>query len=603
MENARFIIGIDLGTTHSALAYVEPPVDDEFAHPQIRLFDIPQLVQAGEVGERPLLPSFCYLPGPHDLPMGSLRLPWDEERNYAVGGLARVQGEKLPRRLVSSAKSWLCHPAADPTAAVLPWEAGDEVARISALEAVTRYLKHLCQAWNYHMAAEDPSLRLENQEVLLTVPASFDAVARELTVRAAQEAGLDNPTLIEEPQAAFYSWIYLQGDNWRKQAEVGDLILVCDLGGGTTDLTLIAVGEEDGSLTLERTAVGDHILLGGDNMDLALAHFVRAKFEADGHKLDLAQTVGLRHACREAKERLLTEPDLESQSITLVGSGSKLIGGMLQQDLRREELTQVILEGFFAACKASDRPKGRLRGGLQEMGLHYASDPAVLKHIARFLGGVDPGANKFMQPSAILFNGGVFKAEILRRRITDTLDNWLESVDKPPVRVLQGADYDLAVARGAVSYGLARRGRGIRIRGGTARSYYVGVETAMPAIPGIEPPIRALCIAPFGMEEGTEAKVTDTPFGLVVGEPAEFRFLSATTRRKDQTGTLIDEWEAAGIEELSPIEVHLTGEAGNVVPVQLHCRVTEIGTLELWCVNPETDEKWKLEFNVREVVD
>jgi hypothetical protein len=606
MQDARFIIGIDLGTTHSALAYVERITDDEWARPEIKLFDIPQLVQPAEVAEQPLLPSFCYLPGKHDLPAGSLKLPWAAGRAFAVGGLARVQGEKLPRRLVSSAKSWLCHPAADPTAPLLPWEAGDDVAKISALEAVTRYLQHLVEAWNYRMAGEDLDLRLENQEVLITVPASFDAVARELTVRAAQDAGIANPTLIEEPQAAFYSWIYQQGDEWRKQVKVGDLILICDLGGGTTDLTLIAVGEENGSLTLERIAVGDHILLGGDNMDLALAYFIRSKFEADGHKLDLAQTIGLRHACRAAKERLLAEPELESCPITLVGSGSRLIGGMLQQALRREELSRVILQGFFAPCRIDEKPKGRLRGGLQEMGLHYASDPSVLKHIARFLdsnASALPGQGDFLQPTAILFNGGVFKAEVLRGRIVESLNNWLAGVDKSPARVLAGADYDLAVARGAVAYGLARHGRGIRIRGGTARTYYVGVESAMPAIPGFPPPIRALCIAPFGMEEGTEAQVAEADFGLLVGEPAEFRFLSSTTRRKDQVGMLLDDWEDLGIEEVTPIEAHLTGEEGALVPVRLHCKVTEIGTLELWCVNPDTGEKWKLEFNLRETVE
>ena len=608
-QESRYVVGIDLGTTNSALAYVDTGAGAEESA-TIHVLPIPQLTDPGEAKEQPLLPSFTYMPGAHELPAGSLTLPWIEDRFYVVGALAKKLGEKIPRRLVASAKSWLCHQEVDRTSPILPWNGEEDIDKISPLEATRRYLLHLKEAWNCRVAGEVDEYRLETQEVLLTVPASFDAVARELTAQAAAAAGLQRVTLLEEPQAAFYSWLEKLGDDWRNQVKVGDVILVCDIGGGTSDFSLIGVGEEEGNLTLERLAVGDHILLGGDNMDLALAHFAKAKLEEKGHQLDLAQLTALCHACRAAKEAILADPQAGSQSVTVVGRGSRLVGGTLQTDLAPEEVQQVVLEGFFPQCAASDRP-ARARGtGLRELGLHYASDPAAPKHIAAFLGNhggalpvtKETKKHSFLHPSAILFNGGVLKASAVQERLLETLNSWLAAESGEPVRILEGADLDLAVARGAAYYGLVRRGQGIRIRGGTALTYYIGVETAMPAVPGIKPPIKALCVVPFGTEEGTDLQMTDQEFNLVVGEPAEFRFLGSTHRKEDAAGTIIDDWQAQPIHELAPLEATLTaeGQEGNVLPVRLQCRVTEVGTLELWFVSRDEANKWKLEFNVRE---
>jgi hypothetical protein len=602
---ARFVVGIDLGTTNSALAYVDTGVGEEEDVRPTHLF-LPQVVQPGSVEDRPLLPSYLYLPGPNELPAGSLRLPWDQGRDFAVGEFARQQGGVVPTRVVSSAKSWLCHPGIDRKAQVLPWKAPENSRRVSPLEASTLYLKHLAEAWNHKIAKDRPENRLEHQDIILTVPASFDAVARELTVEAARAAGFEHVTLLEEPQAAFYSWIDASGDSWRKQVEVGDTVLVCDVGGGTTDLTLIAVSEDAGQLVLTRVAVGDHILLGGDNMDLALAHAMAQSFAARNIKLDAGQMLMLWHSCRAAKERLFGDPSLASAPVTVLGRGSKVIAGTLKGDLTREEVERVLVNGFFPECAVTDEPRRQRGVGLQELGLPYASDPAVTKHLAAFLhrqaealaerprGG--RSKKKVSGLTAVLFNGGVFKAEPLRKRIVSTLGKWGH-----PVKVLPNDDLDLAVARGAAYYGLVRRGRGVRIRGGAARVYYVGIETALPAVPGAPPPLKALCVVPFGMEEGTEMDVPGQEFGLVVGSPAEFRFLGSTVRRSDTVGTMVEDWEGQ-IEQLSPLETTLEAQAkeGQTVPVHLHSRMTEIGTLELWCISRDGKQRWKLEFNVRE---
>jgi hypothetical protein len=610
---ARFVVGIDLGTTNSALAYVDTGVGEEEDVRPTHLF-VPQVVQPGSVEDKPLLPSYLYLPGPNEMPTGSLRLPWDANRDFAAGEFARQQGGVVPTRVVASAKSWLCHPGIDRRAPVLPWKAPDNGRRVSPLEASTLYLKHLAEAWNHKIAKDRPENRLEHQDIILTVPASFDAVARELTVEAARAAGFENVTLLEEPQAAFYAWIDANGDKWRKQVEVGDTVLVCDVGGGTTDLTLIAISEDAGQLAVTRVAVGDHILLGGDNMDLALAHTMAQDFAARNIKLDAGQMLMLWHSCRAAKERLFSDASLAGAPVTVLGRGSKVIAGTLKGELTREQVERVLIDGFFPECAAGDEPKRQRAVGLQELGLPYASDPAVTKHLAAFLhrqaetllaapsGGGEGKARggkskkKVGGLTAILFNGGVFKADPLRQRLVSTLNKWGHAV-----KVLPNDDLDLAVARGAAYYGLVRRGRGVRIRGGAARVYYVGVETALPAIPGAPPPLKALCVVPFGMEEGTEMDVPGQEFGLIVGSPAEFRFLGSTVRRSDTVGTMVEEWEGQ-IEELTPLATTLKApnEEGQMVPVHLHSKMTEIGTLELWCLSRDGKQRWKLEFNVRE---
>jgi molecular chaperone DnaK (HSP70) len=600
---SRFVVGIDLGTTNSALAYVDTGAAGD---PVLSHLAVPQVVQAGVVEERPLLPSFLYLPGPNEQPSGSLRLPWAKKRDYAVGEFARDFGSQVPTRLVASAKSWLCHPGVDRHQPILPWKAPDDGRRVSPVEASSHYLKHLAEAWNHLVAGDADDNRLENQDIILTVPASFDAVARELTVEAARAAGLEHITLLEEPQAAFYAWLHTGQQQWRDQVEVGDVILVCDVGGGTTDLSLIAVSEEAGQLVLTRMAVGDHILLGGDNMDLALAHHLAAGFAAKGARLDQGQMHSLWHSCRLAKETLFRDK-LKSAPVTVLGRGSKVIGGTLQAELTRADVEKVLVDGFFPHCPADAASSRQRVAGLQELGLPYAADAAVSKHLAHFLHNNAEvlaqrvagkrGKKKPGQPNAVLFNGGVFKAEPLRQRLLDILNDW----NQAPVKELHGTDLDQAVAEGAAYYGLVRRGKGIRIRGGTARAYYIGVETSLPAVPGSRPPLKALCVVSFGMEEGSEADIPGQEFGLVVGEPADFRFLGSTLRRSDTPGLIVEDWETQ-IEELTPLSATLDspGKEGRTVPVHLHSKVTEVGTLELWCHSRDGKQRWKLEFNVRE---
>jgi hypothetical protein len=609
VASSRYVVGIDLGTTNSALAFADTGVGEGQDVP-LSLLRIPQVVQAGSVEERPLMASFLYLPGPNELPAGSLKLPWAPDRDYAVGEFARNHGSQVPTRLVSSAKSWLGHPGIDRRGPVLPWKAPEGGRRVSPVEASTLYLKHLCEAWNYTIAKDVPQNRLEHQDIILTVPASFDAVARELTIEAARAAGLEQVTLLEEPQAAFYSWIEAGREGWRKQVEIGDVVLICDVGGGTTDLTLIAVSEEAGQLALTRVAVGDHILLGGDNMDLALAHQAAQAFGAKGTKLDAGQMLMLWHSCRAAKEKLFSDAALASTPVTVLGRGSRVMGGTLKTELARADVEQSLMEGFFPECPANAEPKKARTVGLQELGLPYASDPAVTRHLAHFLHrhaeviaerAPMKRKKKVTQPTAVLFNGGVFKAGPLRERVVAILNQWTKAAGAPPVRVLQGNDLDLAVARGGAYYGLVRRGKGVRIRGGTARAYYVGIESSLPAIPGSPPPLKALCVVPFGMEEGTEADVPGQEFGLVVGAPAEFRFLGSTVRRSDAVGTLVEDWEGQ-IDELAPLATTLEapGKEGQTVPVHLESKVTEVGTLELWCLSRDGKKRWKLEYNVRE---
>jgi hypothetical protein len=599
---SRYVVGIDLGTTNSALAYVDTQAGEAEQHPAV--LPVPQVVHPGAVEDRTLLPSFLYLPRPGEVPAGSLRLPWSPDRDYAVGEYARKVGTLVETRLVSSAKSWLCHPGVDRKAPVLPWKASEEDRKVSPLEASTLYLRHLAEAWNTRMALDKPDLRLESQDIILTVPASFDAAARELTVEAARAAGLEHVTLLEEPQAAFYAWIDQQGDRWRKQVKLGDVVLICDVGGGTSDFSLIAISEDTGRLVLTRVAVGDHILLGGDNMDWKLAYVMAGQFAARAIKLDLGQMQMLRHGCRDAKEKLFAEASLQSAPVTVVGRGSKVIAGTIKGDLTRADLERELLDGFFPECPGDAVPKAQRTTGFQEIGLPYASDPAVTVHLAYFLSrhGDDLAGHTGgpPRPTAVLFNGGVFKAAAMQERVVGVLNRWGQGSDAP-VRVLPSADLDLAVARGAAYYGMVRRGKGVRIRGGTARVYYVGVETSLPAVPGAPPPLKALCVVPFGMEEGTEADVPGQEFGLVVGAPAEFRFLSSTVRREDPVGTLVEEWEGQ-VEESTPMRTTLEASSGQgrIVPVHLHSRVTEVGTLELWCISRDGKQRWKLEFNVRE---
>ncbi len=584
------ILGIDLGTTNSALAVAS---DDQPA----RAVPVSQVTGPGEVAERPTLPSFLLLANDQEVPTAQLQLPWSGPMRYAVGTFARERGAELPHRLVSSAKSWLCNPAIDRAAQVLPFrgahreleQAMEGGERVSPVNASARYLAHLRAAWD----DANPDEPADEQEVLVTVPASFDPVARELTVVAAREAGFDRVTLLEEPQAAFYAYLAAKGDAWRKELAPGDVVLVCDVGGGTTDFSLIEVASEDGNLAVERIAVGDHILLGGDNMDLALAAIATKQLTEAGKTLDALQQRGLVHACRRAKETLLGDKPPKTVPISILGRGSKVIGGTMKVDITREQAEGFLVDGFFPVVELATTAQRRRAGGLREMGLPYAHDPAITRHLAEFL-------SRFgRMPTAVLFNGGVMKAAKLQARIVEVLRAWCGR----DVRVLAGADLDLAVALGAAHYGVVRRGKGVRIRGGTARAYYIGIESAMPAIPGFLPPVKALCVAPQGLEEGSTVELPDDELGLVVGETSVFRFFAAATRKEDAAGALIDA-DADGLVELDPVEklVAADGErkAGELVPVKLEAHVTEVGTLELWCAARDGRGRWKLEYSVRE---
>jgi molecular chaperone DnaK (HSP70) len=585
---SRYVVGIDLGTTNCAVSYC----DTQAENPQIVELAIEQVIASGEVATCPTLPSFLLMPSVHEVAEGAMNLPWKEAADYCVGTMARARGAELPHRLVSSAKSWLSYSGVDRSEEILPWrgseEAPEDEKQVSPVQASARYLEHLRAAWDHQMP--EP---MAEQDVLLTVPASFDVVARELTVAAAREAGLSNVTLIEEPQAAFYSWIAKSGDGWRTELSSGDLALVCDIGGGTSDFSLIAATDDGtGNLSLERVAVGEHILLGGDNMDLTLAQLVLQRLGDKGKKLKPSQYRALVMACSRAKEKLLSADAPERVPISILGSGSKLIGGSLKSELLKEDV-DILLKGFFPEVERGSSPKQRRALGLKELGLPYATDPAVTRHLSAFL------AKHDKVPTVVLWNGGVLKGERVRQEIAKSLAAWYGG----ELPTLEGTDLDLAVAHGAAYYGLVRLGKGIRIRGGTARAYYIGVEGSAPAIPGFEPPIKALCVAPFGMEEGSTEDLPEEEMGLVVGEPTTFRFFASTTRQEDKVGTLLDP-EDSDLSEIAPIEVNLTATEGHssdeVVPVYLAANVTELGTLEIWGYAKEGEGRWKLEYSLRD---
>ena len=604
----RFSVGIDLGTTHCVLSYADI-TDSENGEFFQQVMAIPQLTSPGVVEDSFQLPSFLYQAHEAELAEGSTSLPWTVKPDYLVGEIARNLGSKTPIRLVSSAKSWLCHAGVDCKSPILPADAPEEVERISPFQATTAYLQHIRDAWQ----SLHPDAPLAEQDLVITVPASFDPAARELTVESARAVGLDQAILLEEPQAALYSWIEKSQGDWRKQAKCGDIILVIDVGGGTTDLSLIAVTENDGNLELTRVAVGDHILLGGDNMDLALAYTVKAKLEQEGKRLEPWQIQALTHSCRDAKEKIFNSHDIDNIPLVVASRGSSFMAGNLRTELTREEVNRVLVEGFLPKVAVSDRPVSRTRTGLRTTGLPYAHDAGITRHLAAFLAKQQnatddlkdinlPEHATFLHPTAVLFNGGVLKANALAERLMDVLNSWLAAEQAPEARLLADADLDLAVARGAAYYGFVRKGKGVRIKGGTAAAYYVSIESSMPAVPGMAPDIVALCIAPFGMEEGTQEALPEDEFGLVVGEPVRFRFFASTTRRDDKVGTRLDYWTHEELSELDELDVTLPEEgrrSGEVVPVHLCAAVTEVGTLELQAVSLKDSSRWKIEFDVR----
>ena len=603
---AKFVLGIDLGTTNCALAYAEiAPEGGESKASAPLILQIPQVVGAGECADRPVLPSFLYLPRDGEFQEEALDLPWtapvEGKLPWLVGTFARDYGAKVPGRLISSAKSWLSQGVVDRSSGILPTTAPEDLQKISPVQASATYLAHLRDAWNQYSAANGLDAVFEDQEIFLTVPASFDTVARDLTIQAARQIGAKHMTILEEPQAAFYAWLVQSGDQWRKSVSVGDLVLVCDIGGGTSDFTLIQVSEEEGSLKLDRVAVGDHILLGGDNMDLALAHAVSATLKDGMEGLDANQKIALVHGCRAAKEQLFANPGEKKAGITLLGKGSRVIGGSIKTGLDRATLEQVILDGFFPESAPDEMPARGRRLGLTEIGLPYAVDPAITRHLAQFLSRHSSLSKEstLASPTKILFNGGVFEASALRQRIISTLNRWTGQ----EIPALPAADLNLAVALGAAQYGLAKRGLGVRIRGGVNRSYYIGLETPAPAVPGVLPPIKALCVVPLSMEEGCQTDVPTPDLGLYIGEPAEFRFLASTHRRDDLPGTILERWATDELVELpslkTTLEAQSPDEVGQAVPIRIVASVTELGTIELSCKSRIDERQWSLEYNVR----
>ena len=628
---ATHIVGIDLGTSNCAVAFARVTEDSDLT---VSDFPIPQLQRPGQVAVQSLLPSCLYIPGEYELPAGSTKLPWEPSRSEddkevvrppgsmnggttsvssappIVGEFARWQGSRVPGRLVSSAKSWLCHPGVDRTAPILPWGAPPDVSKVSPVHASGLLLSHIAKAWR----AAYPHAPLAEQEVVITVPASFDEVARALTVSSAREAGLEKFTLVEEPQAAFYDFTS------RHRADLADalanvrLVLVVDVGGGTTDFTLISVIIDEDGPVLKRIAVGEHLMLGGDNMDAALARRAEERLVAAGHKLNATQWTQLTQASRSAKESLLSLAPPERQAIAIAGSGSRLISSTLSTELTREEVEQLIVNGFLPICAPDEQPRRSTRTALQELGLPYAQDPAITRHLAVFLSRhaaagqaaltssvlstLNPQLSTSLalpRPDAILLNGGVFNSSRLANRLVDVVSGWWPNADR--IKLLHHDSLDLAVARGAAAYGLARRGLGRRIGGGAAQALYIGLtaesETARS---------RAVCVIPRGHEEGQTAELTERPFKLIVGQPVQFPLFSTTSDRVDRAGDIVeitDEFRA-----LPPLHTLLraTQAKGGTVPVHLRATLTELGTLELWCVSEAADERWRVEFELRGAV-
>ncbi len=594
MAKQKYIVGIDLGTTNIVVGYAPLAVKED-EKPEISLAPIAQELAKGAIEWLDVLPSFIF-ERIKEKPV----LDWDLESKFIIGEYARERGSEVPDRLISSAKSWLCNPRVNRKEAILPWNAPEGAEKISPFKAMTIFLNHVREAWNRKF----PKDKLENQKVVITIPASFDAAARDLIVEAAKEAKLPEAVLLEEPQAAFYSWISQNEKPWRKQVSKGDTVLVVDVGGGTTDFSLIEIGETNGDLSLERVAVGNHILLGGDNMDLTLAYIAKQKLEAANKKVSHWQTIQLSHQCRKAKEELLTDTSKESAPVVISGRGSSLIASTIKTAIERKDV-DALVEGFFPKCAFEDSPVEATEGGVREINLMYAADPAITRHLAKFLRSQNSDTKTYGYPRAILFNGGVFKSEVFKNKLVEVIDTWLKEAGKDPIKVLEGAELSQAVARGATYFGTVNEGHGIRIRGGVSQSYYLGVESAIPAIPGFKPPIKALCVAKQGTEEGTTLDVPERTFAIRIGKTAEFKFFKSNCRRDDNFGEIFEDMDET-FEDTSSLKLELEAyegmKPGDIVDVKLQVAITEIGTLEVYCIELNGEHRWKLEFNVRESI-
>ncbi len=607
MASPRFLVGIDLGTTNTVVAFCE--ITDDLQQSKVSLFDIDQLIGPGEVVRKPLLPSFRYHPAEGQISPNDLTLPWDNQpvegdiKHLIVGEWARELGAKVEGRQVSSAKSWLSHQAVDRNSDILPWAGASDVDKVSPVIASASYLNHIRQAWNYR----NPSNKLEDQEVVVTVPASFDETARKLTLEAAQLAGLHKIVLLEEPQAVCYDWYARHQQTAADELKDLPLILVCDVGGGTTDLSLIEAKFNQDELALDRIGVGEHLMLGGDNLDLALAHLAESRF-SQSKKLNAASLTKLIQQTRKAKEQLLSSGAPDEVKITMLGSGSKLLGGTKSIGLTKQEVHQIALDGFFPLSDFSQTPDKR-RSAVVEFGLPYVADPAVSKHVAEFLGlhqQVSYAAlgqedtSKPAIPVGILLNGGVFNSDLVTQRVTQLLGNWRGA----PVTVLDNPHPDWSVALGAVAFGKARRGAQLKIGGGAARSHFLHLQEKNKMG-------KALCLLAKGTEEGHEIRLSGRRFSLTLGEPVRFNLLTSThdTLTNDaqiQNGVIVDV-DPDIFAPLPPYISTLEGEGAELqanqkerVEVQLACQLTEVGTLKMECVSVDDDAKrWALEFEVR----
>ncbi len=589
MQNSKpqYLVGIDLGTTHTVVAYASADPSDQ----QIKLFQIEQLVAPGEVAARDLLPSVRYHPAEGE--MADSDIAYSPSGDAAViGEAARILGAKTQGRMVTSAKSWLSHPSIDHTAAILPWGSGEDVPRISPLDASASYLAHVRAVWNQKF----PHALLENQDVVVTVPASFDEAARALTLEAARIAGVSKLRLLEEPQAVCYDWLHRHQADLHQALQDVRLLLVCDVGGGTTDLTLIKVETGGSEPKLTRIGVGDHLMLGGDNIDLTLAHRVEKDLSPDGKRLSVAQLSQLIEQCRVCKEQLLSDVAPEKYAVTLLGGGSRLIGGTRSVELTREEVNSIALDGFFPLSTIDQFPDKK-RSGVVEFGLPYAADPAISKHIAAFLNLYKQAAREATGeehgvPDAVLFNGGVFRSKVISQRVMDLLVSWSEK----PVKHLENIHPELAVAFGAVSYVIARKGQQLKIGGGVSRSYFLIVESE------VNQARQAICILPQGTEEGAEIILENRQFSLRLGQPVRFHLASLTGENNLKPGELVNEMDDR-FHDLPPLAVALEQQQGitnSEVVVKLAVTLTEVGTLKIQCVavgNP--NQRWDVEFEIR----
>jgi molecular chaperone DnaK (HSP70) len=600
---SRYLIGIDLGTTNSVVAYIDTSATPREGSPEIRVFEVAQVVAPGEIRAAPSLPSFLYFPTESEIESGAFDLPWKDRPSAIAGVAARDHGMLVPGRLVSSAKSWLCQDAIDRTAEILPRDAEPPEPMISPIEASARYLMHLRSAWNHAMAAAEgsaPESLFENQQIVLTVPASFDEEARELTVEAARRAGLEHLTLLEEPLAAFYGWVAVYQHTVATEVQDGDLVLICDIGGGTSDFSLVRAHVIGSDIRFERTAIGDHLLLGGENLDLSLARRVEQRLNT---KLSLRQRYALGIACRAAKEGLLGDANIDRLPVSLLGSGRAVVGQMLQSELTRDEVLELLMNGFLPLTAPEEMPKRSGSSGLREVGLPYASDPAITKHLAAFLrqagaamAGQSGAASRkavrssTVRPDAILFNGGFCIPAAVRERIVEAIANWFggnESGWRP--KVLRSDAMGSAVAAGAAYYGGVGRGEGLRVKAGSARTYYIGMRTEGAAV----------CVLPAGTDEGTTLQL-NREFSVMANRPVSFNLFSSTVRQ-DAHGALA---------ELDPAQVHRHAPLVTLLrygkklqqmdlAVRLSVSFTEVGTLELWCQSVNSPHRWRLQFELR----